>query len=92
MVVKPASSGKGTSAAVGLYRVPYDEFEAVLHQGERVLTAAEARVYNERETRDARQMGADNSRTVNVGGITINGGADRKTARMVERAIRKAVR
>ena len=70
----------------------YDEFEAVLHQGERVLTAAEARVYNERETRDARQMGADNSRTVNVGGITINGGADRKTARMVERAIRKAVR
>ena len=92
MVVKPASSRKGTSAAVGLYRVPYDEFEAVLHQGERVLTAAEARVYNERETRDARQMGADNSRTVNVGGITINGGADRKTARMVERAIRKAVR
>lgn len=93
-IAKPASGGtkKGTSAAVGLYRVPYDEFEAVLHQGERVLTAAEARVYNERETRDARQMGADNSRTVNVGGITINGGADRKTARMVERAIRKAVR
>lgn len=76
------------SHANGLYSVPYDEYPAILHKGERVLTAAEARLYNERE----RQGNTDNSRTVNLGGITINGGADRKTARMVERAIRKAVR
>lgn len=92
-IAKPASSGrKGTSAAVGLYRVPYDKFEAVLHQGERVLTAAEARVYNERETRDARQSNTDNSRTVNVGGIHINGTADRRQVRQIERAVRNAIR
>lgn len=31
------------SHAYGLDYVPYDEFPALLHQGERVLTAAEAR-------------------------------------------------
>lgn len=33
----------GTSYAYGLARVPYDGYAAVLHQGERVLTAREAR-------------------------------------------------
>ena len=32
-----------TPAAVGLHTVPYDNFPALLHQGERVLTASEAR-------------------------------------------------
>ena len=32
--------------ATGLGRVPYDDFPALLHEGERVLTAAEARTYN----------------------------------------------
>ncbi len=32
--------------ATGLERVPYDNFPALLHEGERVLTAAEARSYN----------------------------------------------
>ncbi|MCI9578542.1 MAG: tape measure protein [Oscillibacter sp.] len=40
-------AGKGRNRpgqyAVGLDYVPYDEFPALLHQGERVLTAAEAR-------------------------------------------------
>lgn len=76
------------SHANGLYSVPYDEYPAILHKGERVLTAAEARLYNEREKRET----TDNSRTINMGGITINGDADRKTVRMIERAIRKAVR
>lgn len=35
--------------ATGLYRVPYDNYYARLHAGERVLTAAEARDYNRAE-------------------------------------------
>lgn len=34
---------RGSSHAYGLERVPYDGYAAVLHQGERVLTAREAR-------------------------------------------------
>lgn len=44
-----ASGGKGRNRsgyAYGLDYVPYDEFPALLHQGERVLTAAEARAAN----------------------------------------------
>ena len=33
--------------ATGLGRVPYDNYPALLHEGERVLTAAEARSYNQ---------------------------------------------
>lgn len=36
----------GGSHADGLYRVPYDGYIAELHEGERVLTANEAGVYN----------------------------------------------
>ena len=39
-------AGRWHSYASGLGRVPYDNYPAVLHQGERVLTAAEARSYN----------------------------------------------
>lgn len=39
-------TGRWHSYASGLGRVPYDNYPAVLHQGERVLTAAEARSYN----------------------------------------------
>ena len=35
----------GKEAATGLQRVPYNNFPAVLHEGERVLTAREARNY-----------------------------------------------
>lgn len=92
-IKKPGQRKKGTSAAVGLYNVPYDEFEAVLHQGERVLTAAEARVYNAAEKSGKLTNNNDNSKTVNVGGITINdGGNGRKVARQVEKAIRRALR
>lgn len=35
-----------TGYASGLQRVPYDNFPALLHTGERVLTASEARNYN----------------------------------------------
>jgi len=36
-------------SAYGLQRVPYDNFPALLHEGERVLTASEARAYNSRQ-------------------------------------------
>lgn len=38
-----AAFGAGGSHAYGLNRVPYDNFPALLHEGERVLTAREAR-------------------------------------------------
>lgn len=85
-----AGKATGHSHASGLYSVPYDEYPAILHQGERVLTAAEARIYNEQEKRGGN---TDNSKTVNVGDIVINGDAsERKTVRAVERALRRAVR
>lgn len=43
---KKLMSGYGRSNAFGLSYVPHDNFYAVLHQGERVLTAAEARSYD----------------------------------------------
>jgi len=43
----PGLSGVSlTGYATGLERVPYDNFPALLHEGERVLTASEARNYN----------------------------------------------
>lgn len=41
-------SGNESSDAYGLSYVPYDDYPARLHEGERVLTAAEARAYNTR--------------------------------------------
>jgi X-X-X-Leu-X-X-Gly heptad repeat protein len=59
------SGGKGNGGkyATGLNYVPYDEFPAILHRGEAVLTAAEARVW--------RKNGLGGA-TVGGGGITIN--------------------
>ena len=44
MLVDPggASGLRGSGYAYGLDYVPYDNFPALLHQGERVQTAAEA--------------------------------------------------
>lgn len=45
IVVTGKTFHRSRSYASGLGRVPYDEFPALLHTGERVLTAAEARSY-----------------------------------------------
>ena len=53
------------SFAVGLNRVPYDNFPALLHEGERVLTASQAR---------AQDAGASGGVQVSIGSVTIGGG------------------
>lgn len=86
---KSAAKSGAHSHATGLYSVPYDEYPAILHKGERVLTAAEARIYNDQE----KYGNTDNSKTVNVGDIVVNdGGNSRKTARAVKRALREVLR
>lgn len=52
----------GKPHAAGLNRVPYDGYAAILHEGERVLTA--------REARSADRGGGDGSVVVNVSGNT----------------------
>lgn len=53
--------------ATGLARVPYDNFPALLHEGERVLTPAEARGYNQ---------GGSGGVTIVMNGTTIREDAD----------------
>lgn len=51
-LVQADTMAAGRRNAFGLNRVPYDEYPALLHEGERVLTASEARA------QDAGQAGA----------------------------------
>lgn len=61
-VLKTSGAWKGgiPSYAYGLDRVPYDNYPALLHEGERVLTAQQAR-----------SEGNPVSVTVNFGGVTV---------------------
>ena len=58
----------GKESATGLQRVPYNNFPAVLHEGERVLTAREARNYE--------RMGGFGGITINMSGTVIREDAD----------------
>ena len=74
------------SFAVGLDRVPYDNFPALLHEGERVLTASQAR---------AEERGGGVNISFN-GPITVREEADldrvaQKLAREVARAVQLGV-
>lgn len=53
----------GTKAKTGLNYVPYDDFPAILHRGEAVLTSAEARIW---------RNGGYGATPAMAGGITIN--------------------
>lgn len=71
-----SSGGSGTtgtrstqySHAFGLPRVPYDNYPANLHQGEKVLTKREANDYENR--------GSNNGIVINLNGITVREEAD----------------
>ena len=68
--------------ATGLARVPYDNFPALLHEGERVLTAAEARGYNQ---------GGSSGVTIVMNGTTIREDADiDRVARALLEKLRQA--
>ena len=58
----------GAGHAYGLRRVPYDNYAALLHEGERVLTA--------REAREQDRGGGAPSITVQVSGNTFGAGLD----------------
>lgn len=60
--VNVSADTDGGKFATGLNYVPYDEFPAILHRGEAVLTAAEARIWR----------GGGYGTPATAGGITIN--------------------
>lgn len=61
---------RGSGHAYGLDRVPYDDYPALLHEGERVLTAREARA----------QDAARSSIVINVTGNTFGAGTEEEAA------------
>ncbi len=73
---------RGRKNAWGLDRVPYDDFPAVLHQGERVLTAAQAR---------AQDRAGSGGAVLNINGpVTVREEAD--LARLAQEFARALVR
>lgn len=66
--------------AFGLDRVPYDDYPALLHEGERVLTAAEAR---------AQDAGAVPSISLTVTGNSFNGTSEEMADQLWEIIMRK---
>lgn len=73
----------GAGHAYGLRRVPYDNYAALLHEGERVLTA--------REAREQDRGGGAPSITVQVSGNTFGAGLDEEAvaARLADAIWRK---
>lgn len=67
MATQDAIWSKLNGYATGLGRVPYNNYPALLHEGERVLTAAEARSYNQ---------GGTGSVQIVMNGTTIREDAD----------------
>ncbi len=82
--VVPAAGGGATMfAAGGIQNVPYDGFQATLHQGERVLTR--------KQTADADQGGSQQPISVSIT-MPTQGGAPQMTRMEWERASKDAVR
>ena len=74
------AESRGSPNAFGLRRVPYDNYAALLHEGERVLTA--------REAREADRGGKVPSISITVSGNTFGAGMDEAA---VAEAIAQAV-
>lgn len=74
------AESRGSPNAFGLRRVPYDNYAALLHEGERVLTA--------REAREADRGGGSPSVSITVSGNTFGAGMDEAA---VAEAIAQAV-
>ena len=61
--------GTPPAHAQGLEYVPYDDYAALLHEGEMVLTKAEARAYRQEHTHG---QSITNNNNRNYGGVTLN--------------------
>ncbi len=89
---------KGNSHAVGLNYVPYDNYSAVLHQGEAVLTAAENKAYKAQKNASAAASAADAQeikalrKDVQQLTKTIQGGVNINNTREVARELDKRVK
>jgi hypothetical protein len=57
--------GGGGGHRIGLREVPYDGYQAILHKGETILTAAETNNYK-------KALEASEGKTINGGNITVN--------------------
>lgn len=73
---------QGNRHAFGLERVPYDEYPALLHEGERVLTASEAR------SQDTGQAGAAPLQ-ITITGNSFTGTPEEMADQLVEVIVRK---
>ena len=51
---------------VGMANVPYDDYLALLHKGERVLTAKENREYSKNKTEDSTVVNNNNATTLKI--------------------------
>lgn len=70
--IQNMAAGAVPQLAVGLDYVPYDEFPALLHKGEAVLTAAEAAVWRAgKKSGETEAQATTNQQTSTQSGITI---------------------
>ena len=69
--IQAMAAGAVPRLAVGLDYVPYDEFPALLHKGEAVLTAAEAAVWRAGKKSGEAEVQAPKQQTSSQSGITI---------------------
>lgn len=69
--ISAMAANAGPKLSVGLDYVPYDEFPAILHKGEAVLTAAEAAVWRAGKTSGEAEAQAPAQQTSSNSGITI---------------------